>query len=319
MPAIKSIGKNTRAQPPTRDERQENLYSSFLSVREVAEYLKINTKKVYTLVGEGKIPATKVTGKWLFPRKLVDRWIMESSHGGLLTDRLVVTGSQDPLVQRAITSLVNELQGRALVSYTHTGTELGLSLLAKNRADIAGVSWGPAVESERRHAALIQNYPPHKSWVLVRLFECQHGLILTPEFGSPMDLKDVFHHDVRWSLNSHELKPSGLLSELSYEHGIDPAQIHVAHKTNSQHEAISLLARGEADITLGTQAYATQFGMEFINLRKQAYDFALNRGIYFRNLFQRLLQEIQSPECQRIAKTLGGYHFEDCGKIVWSD
>ena len=62
---------------------------NFMSVRQVAEYLHINEKKVYSLVSEGKLPASKLTGKWLFPRQLVDQWVLESTHGGLLTDRLL--------------------------------------------------------------------------------------------------------------------------------------------------------------------------------------------------------------------------------------
>ena len=51
-----------------------------MSVRQVAEYLHLNEKKIYALVSEGGIPATKVTGKWMFPRELVDRWMLDSSH-----------------------------------------------------------------------------------------------------------------------------------------------------------------------------------------------------------------------------------------------
>ena len=318
MPVVKTIAEDTGGKSSGRENREPRPASPFLSVREVAEYLKINTKKVYALVSEGKIPATKVTGKWLFPRKLVDHWIMESSHGGLLTDRLVVTGNEDILIHRTIITLVNEFQGRALLSYTDTGTELGLSLLARNRSDISGIRWGPKEGSERRHVALIQNYPPYKSWVLVRLFDREYGLIVAPEYGLPLDPADVVKRDVRWVM-SNDMQTSNQLSELSYEQGIDPAQIHITRRTVSQNESVSLIARGEADVTMGTRGYATQFGLEFISRGWEAYDFALNRGIYFRNLFQKLMEEIESPECQRVAKTLGGYSFRDCGKIVWSD
>ncbi len=64
---------------------------SFMSVKQVASYLQLNEKKVYALVGDGKIPATRVTGKWMFPRELVDRWMLNSAHGGLMSDRLIVT------------------------------------------------------------------------------------------------------------------------------------------------------------------------------------------------------------------------------------
>ena len=30
-------------------------------------------------------------------RELIDRWMMDSAHGGLLADRLVIAGSDDPL------------------------------------------------------------------------------------------------------------------------------------------------------------------------------------------------------------------------------
>ena len=36
---------------------------NFLSVKQVAAYLQLNEKKVYALVNEGRMPATKVTGK----------------------------------------------------------------------------------------------------------------------------------------------------------------------------------------------------------------------------------------------------------------
>ncbi|HHJ19837.1 MAG TPA: DNA-binding protein, partial [Gammaproteobacteria bacterium] len=54
----------------------------FLSVRQVADYLQLNEKKIYELANNGTIPATKVTGKWMFPRELIHRWMLDSSHSG---------------------------------------------------------------------------------------------------------------------------------------------------------------------------------------------------------------------------------------------
>lgn len=87
----------------------------------------------------------------------------------------------------------------------------------------------------------------------------------------------------------------------------------------SQHEAASLLARGEADVNPGTCSCATEYGLDFLEFGREAYDFALNRGVYFRTLFQKLMEEIKGPECMRIAVTLGGYDFKRCGQIIWSD
>ena len=109
---------------------------AFMSVKQVAAYLQLNEKKIYALVNEGKIPATKVTGKWMFPRELIDRWIMDSAHGGLLTDRLVIAGSDDPLLYRAVTAFARDVDAMAQVSYTPTGTRLGLELLQRVKADL---------------------------------------------------------------------------------------------------------------------------------------------------------------------------------------
>jgi len=46
-----------------------------LSTREVAEILGVNEKMVYTLINEKGLPATRITGKWLFPKNLVEQWV----------------------------------------------------------------------------------------------------------------------------------------------------------------------------------------------------------------------------------------------------
>ncbi len=301
--------------PAARDAAGQ---APFMTVKEVAEYLHIATKKVYTLVNEGKIPATKVTGKWLFPRKLVDRWLMESSHGGLLTDRLVVTGSDDPIIQRAITQLASQFQGHALISYTCTTTELGLTLLARNRADVCGVRWGPAAESGHRHPALLQQYPPHPSWVLIRAFEREQGILIGPGLVEGGDVSRLFAGDIRWVMRQEGAGAQRHLRELFGRHHVDPGRLHVVIRCQTEREAGSVLAREEADVAPGTRATATEFGLDFVPIGWEAYDLALDRGIYFRTLFQRLVDALKGPECQRTAQVLGGYDFRQCGQIVWS-
>jgi len=46
--------------------------SNYLSARDVSFLLGIDEKKVYALAQVGKLPGTKVTGKWLFLRKELD-------------------------------------------------------------------------------------------------------------------------------------------------------------------------------------------------------------------------------------------------------
>lgn len=291
----------------------------FLNVKQVAEYLQLNEKRVYALVSEGKIPATKVTGKWLFPRDLVDQWVAESTHGGVLADRLVVAGSDDPLVQRAVSLLANEIQARALVTYTCTSTQLGLSLLARHRADVCAVHWGPREESRHRHPGLLRQYPQHPSWVLVRVFHREQGLILMPGLRSPTDgIDNLFNPAVRWVMRQEGAGSQRFLGEAFARYGVDPASLRVAGRAYSEREAASLIAMEQADVAPGARSAASEFGLDFLPIGWEAYDFALPRGVYFRTLFQKLYAHLKGPECQRLAQLLGGYDLGETGELIWS-
>jgi excisionase family DNA binding protein len=50
-----------------------------MTIREVAEFLKLTEKTAYRLVSEDKLPAFKVGGSWRFRRSEIDLWIKQQS------------------------------------------------------------------------------------------------------------------------------------------------------------------------------------------------------------------------------------------------
>jgi len=52
-----------------------------LTLKEVAEYLKVTDRTIYRLAGAKKIPAFKVGGTWRFSRTDIDKWIRRQSGG----------------------------------------------------------------------------------------------------------------------------------------------------------------------------------------------------------------------------------------------
>lgn len=46
-----------------------------LTLREVADYLKLTEKTAYRLAAEGKLPGFKVGGSWRFKRTDLEAWI----------------------------------------------------------------------------------------------------------------------------------------------------------------------------------------------------------------------------------------------------
>ena len=51
-----------------------------LTLKEVAEYLKLAEKTAYRLAADGKLPGFKVGGSWRFKREDVFLWIEEKKH-----------------------------------------------------------------------------------------------------------------------------------------------------------------------------------------------------------------------------------------------
>ncbi|MCP3869841.1 MAG: helix-turn-helix transcriptional regulator [Gammaproteobacteria bacterium] len=291
-----------------------------MSVRQVAEYLHLNEKKIYSLVSDGSIPATKVTGKWMFPRELVDRWMLDSSHGGLLTDRLIIAGSDDPLLSRLITAFARDTGVHALISYTPTGSRLGLELLQASRVDACGIRWGPNSESNTRHPALLRQYSQHHNWVLIRAFRREQGLIVSPPVQKHTnDPKLLFDNQFRWVLRQKGSGAQRFLLEVLTQYGINAGSLNSPITGLSEREAAAAITMDLADVGPGSRATATEYGLGFISFGWESFDFALPRGIWFRHLFQDLLMRIKSASCLEMADILGGYEFINCGDLVWGD
>ena len=53
----------------------------FLTTRELAQLLRVKERKVYELVANAQVPCTRATGKLLFPRNAIDRWLSENGTG----------------------------------------------------------------------------------------------------------------------------------------------------------------------------------------------------------------------------------------------
>ena len=96
--------------PASRRVERVTRMSQLLSTKEVARFLGVNEKMVYTLVAEKSLPATKITGKWLFPKHLVEQWIEANTinypdpprHLPPYEGLLIVAGSNDPLLEKTL-------------------------------------------------------------------------------------------------------------------------------------------------------------------------------------------------------------------------
>lgn len=52
-----------------------NKKSELVTIKEVAEFLKVAEKTIYRMAAEGKIPAYKVGGSWRFKHTEIEVWL----------------------------------------------------------------------------------------------------------------------------------------------------------------------------------------------------------------------------------------------------
>ena len=54
----------------------------WLTLDELAEYLKLSRTKLYRMAQKGEIPASKVGSQWRFDREEIDAWMKKQRRGG---------------------------------------------------------------------------------------------------------------------------------------------------------------------------------------------------------------------------------------------
>ncbi|MBL1404837.1 MAG: helix-turn-helix domain-containing protein [Rhizobiales bacterium] len=54
--------------------------NDIMTMKEVADYLKLNEKTAYRLTSDGKLPAFKVGGSWRFRKSEIDEWTKKQSN-----------------------------------------------------------------------------------------------------------------------------------------------------------------------------------------------------------------------------------------------
>jgi excisionase family DNA binding protein len=54
----------------------------FLTIKQVAELLKVTERTIYRLAAAKQIPAFKVGGTWRFSRAEINQWIQRQQEGG---------------------------------------------------------------------------------------------------------------------------------------------------------------------------------------------------------------------------------------------
>ncbi len=296
----------------------------FLSTREVAQLLKVNEKMVYSLITDKGLPATKVTGKWLFPQRTVEEWLEthvvhnQGPAGRPAADDsiLLIAGSDDPLFMETL-SLFHASRPEISAFYANLGSMGGLKSLRQGRCHIGVCHLLQDDRQEYNFDFAEQEFD--RLPVLVNFSRREQGILL--QKGNPKkiaEIADLARPDVR-IVN----RPLGTGTRLLLDYEIARSDISSAgingyDREIARHIDVGLEIRaGRADAGPAIRAVAGLLDLEFIPLRWERFDLLINKDIFFRRNIQEFLGLLQDDRFRRLAKSFIGYDISRCGKIVY--
>jgi len=296
-----------------------------LSTREVSKFLNVNEKMVYTLVSEKGLPATKITGKWLFPQHLVEQWVEANTINFPKRDAsaapykglLVIAGSNDLLLDRAIT-LFNTMHSEHLAVFGNLGSMGGLRALRRDLCHLAASHLLQEDESEYNFAFASEelgNLP-----AVVNFCRREQGIIVRK--GNPKKISGVA------DLGKPGLRivnrPLGTGTRLLLDRELNKAGVKGEKIEGYTHEVQRHLDVGlevlsnRADAGPGIRPVAALLNLGFIPLRWERFDLMASKERFFDEGVQRFLGLLHEPKFHRVVKDgLEGYDLSLSGKMVF--
>ena len=295
-----------------------------LTTKEVAKVLNVNEKMVYTLIADKGLPASKVTGKWLFPIDLVRQWVETGTenypemaqlppyHGLVL-----ISGSNDLLLERLIATF-NLKHTEHLAMFGLNGSMGGLKALRMNLCHIAA---SHLVSDNKDY-----NFPFIREEMVqvpavVNLCRREQGLIVPK--GNPKKITQVKDIAKKKLVMANRRLGTGtrqLLDRELKKAGIRGETIRGYENCVARHMDVGLaVLSGKAHVGPGIRAVANQLGLDFVPLNWERFDLLINKERFFDQGIQLFLALLKGKVIQRTAETLGGYDLSMTGKMVYPE
>lgn len=285
--------------------------SELLTTEEAAAHLRMSERKLYELVAAGAVPCSKVTGRWLFPKAALDRWVI----AGLSTPALaqpraprIVGGSHDPLLEWALRESGCGLAGLA------EGSEAGLRRLVRGEVMAAAIHLHRNEGDDAfANTEIVAQTPGLHDAVVIAFVRREQGLLVAP--GNPLALDGLSaaaKKKARFAQRTDGAGAQLLLFAMLHRLGLAPASLHLLKDICATGADVAQAVRvGRADCGIATRAVARTAGLDFVPLTWEHFDLALRQRDYFSPEMQTLLDSLRRPAFGDRAAELGGY---DCGE-----
>jgi putative molybdopterin biosynthesis protein len=286
-----------------------------LTTDEAADYLRLSERKLYELVANRAVPCSKVTGRWLFPRAALDRWVsagLIAPAGLAQVTPPIVGGSHDPLLEWALR------ESACGLASLPEGSEEGLRRLTHGEVMIAAIHLHRLDgDDEAANADGVADAPGLHDAVVIAFARREQGILVAK--GNPMGLSDMA--SIAASRARMAQRPTGagaqlLLLALLARAGIALDDLKLAKPAFPTGPDIAQAVRaGRIDCGIATRSVALSAGLDFLPIAWERFDLVLRQRDYFMPGPQALFDFMRQPVLRDRAAELGGYDVSDAGAV----
>jgi putative molybdopterin biosynthesis protein len=287
-----------------------------LTTEEAADYLRLSERKLYELVAAGALPCTKITGRWLFPKAALDRWLASGlvvPAGMTLSPRpRIVGGSQDPLLDWALRDSGCGLAGLP------EGSEAGLLRLSRGEVIAAAIHLHRLQgDDETANTETVAQAPGLHDAVVIAFCRREQGLVVAP--ANPLGLTDIGTVALKQARLAQRPAGAGaqlLLMALIARAGIaDEAIALVKPVCPTGPDLAQAVRSGRADCGIASRSVAHAAGLGFVPQIWERFDLVLRQRDYFLPGPQALFDHIRKPAFRAQAAEMQGYDAAEAGRV----
>ena len=289
-----------------------------MTVTEVADYLRVRERTVYELVRTQRIPSCKLSGKLLFPKKLIELWVAQSADYPRAATHLaappaVIAGSHDPLLEWSVR------ESRCDLALLVDGSTSGMQRLLTGQATACALHLIDAASGEYDANAVAKNLP-EIDFVVIEWARRHQGLVVAA--GNPLKIgtiSDLRKRGVRVAVRQEGSGSALLFAKLIADAGLELDSLKIGGSPVSSETDIAVAVREKkADVGLAIEAVAREKGLDFVPLQWERFDLVVRRVEYFEPPLQRLFSFARSETFRERAASLGGYDVANTGAVVFN-
>jgi excisionase family DNA binding protein len=287
-----------------------------LTTDEAADYLRLSERKLYELVADRAVPCSKVTGRWLFSRAALDRWVSAGliAPAGLaqVPAPPIVGGSHDPLLEWALR------ESNSGLASLPEGSEEGLRRLTRGEVMVAAIHLHRMDgDDETANLETVANAAGLHDAVVIAFARREQGILVAPD--NPLGLSDMA--SIATSRARMAQRPVGagaqlLLLALLARAGIALDDLKLAKPAFPTGPDIAQAIRaGRIDCGIATRSVARSAGLDFLPLTWERFDLVMRQRDYFMKGPQALFDFMRQQVLRDRAAELGGYEASDAGVV----